>query len=301
MLDGCPEVLVNMLLAVRVHLTLIFEAIIECERQQREDTHVNLNLPFTKHACKSIERDMIRQRTLTCERMRSSLNEKPNKTASNSLRSLKSGVQFKSELLPVETMPLKPGPGFERFSKARHQTILRKLPEELTFMPFPFIQDPLLLMWFDDHSCLWRSSLSMNPERLSVCNYNKPELRRLLNAQKAILRARTHHSAPRNATACGAKGELKYPSIVSPSIPYSGAENISNPRVPASGESKKLVHFSQGGRDRLPSVVQPASQQAEARSVAAGTRLMPCVKLSVETEEKIHDETKDMHSSAAAR
>lgn len=52
MLDGCPEVLVNMLLAVRVHLTLIFEAIIECERQQREDTHVNLNLPFTKHACK---------------------------------------------------------------------------------------------------------------------------------------------------------------------------------------------------------------------------------------------------------
>ena len=43
---------------LRVLATLVVEAVAECERQQREDTHMSLNLPRVKHACRAISRDL---------------------------------------------------------------------------------------------------------------------------------------------------------------------------------------------------------------------------------------------------
>ena len=123
-LDESRSLFADLLCALRAATTAVVEAVQTCAREQSEETHLNLNLPVLRKAfaLPPAGGDGRRQ---SHQARRPSYEKRPS--------------------------------GFAVYSAERHAAILCGLTTQvMSFMPLPFVQDPLLLMWFDEHSELWQ-------------------------------------------------------------------------------------------------------------------------------------------------
>ena len=123
-LDESRSLFADLLCSLRAATTAVVEAVQACAEEQSQETHLNLNLPVLRKAfaLPPAGGDGRRQ---SHQARRPSYEKRPS--------------------------------GFAVYSAERHAAILCGLTTQvMSFMPLPFVQDPLLLMWFDEHSELWQ-------------------------------------------------------------------------------------------------------------------------------------------------